>query len=180
MKNAIGILILLTLATGAVQGEVGARSLSTPGPCATCADRTPILEIGRPPLPGEDGAGIESCTLINTSADWDAFCIDNSIPDCPLLDDAFFREHTVVAVVIDTLTPRPCEGSLDPLWKLECVTTTTWRATVRVIKQRPGGWCRCSMMPQQLQRLFLASAVPKTEATACRACEESHTIGCPR
>jgi hypothetical protein len=36
------------------------------------------------------------------------------------------------------------------------------------------------MMPQQLQRLFLVSAVPKTDATGCRACEELHTIDCLR
>jgi hypothetical protein len=123
---------------------------------------------------------VESCTLINTSADWDAYCIDNSIPDCPLLDDAFFAQHTVVAVVIDTLTARACEGSPDPLWRLDCLATATRVTTVRVIKQRPGGWCRCSAMPQQLQRLFLASAVPKTQAKGCRACEEPHTIDCLR
>jgi hypothetical protein len=131
-------------------------------------------------MPGEEGSGVESCTLINSSAEWDAYCTDNVIPECPLLDDGFFAGHTVVAVAIDTLTARPCEGSPDPLWRLDCVTTPGWWTAVRVVEQRPGGWCRCSAMPQQLQRLFLASAVPKTRAKACRACEEPHTIDCLR
>jgi hypothetical protein len=123
---------------------------------------------------------VQSCTPINTSTEWDAYCSDNVIPDCPLLDKVFFAQHTVVAVAIDTLTSRPCEGSPDPLWRLDCVTAPTRATTVRVVKQLPGGWCRCSAMPQQLQRLFLASAVPKTQAKACRTCEELHTIDCLR
>jgi len=131
-------------------------------------------------LPGEEGDGIDSCALINTSADWDVYCDDNIVPDCPILDDAFFTQHTVVAVAVDTLTPRACEGTPDPSWKLDCVRTLNRAVTVRVVKQRPGGFCHCSAMPQHLQRLFLASAVPKTRATGCRPCEESHTIGCLR
>ncbi len=157
--------------------HVGSRECATPSPCAACAARTSILESGRPPLPGEDGTGVQSCTLINTSAEWDAYCADNVVPDCPLLDDAFFARHTVVAVAVDTVTPRPCEGSPDPTWKLDCVTSS---ATVRVVKERPGDRCLCSAIPQHLQRLFLVSAVPKTRARRCRTCEESHTIGCLR
>lgn len=156
---------------------VAPRDCATYAPCAVCADRTAILEAGRPPLPGEDGNGVRSCTLVNTSAEWDAYCADNVVPDCPLLDDAFFAQHTVVAVAVDTLTSRPCEGVSDPTWKLDCVTSS---ATVRVVTERPGGWCRCSAMPQRLQRLFLASAVPQSSATRCRACEESHRIHCLR
>jgi len=126
------------------------------------------------------GDGVNSCTLINASADWDAYCIDNIVPDCPLLDHTFFAEHTVVAVVVDTLTVRPCDGSPDPLWKLDCVQSRSGVTAVRVVKQRPGGWCHCSAMPQQLQRLFLVSAVAKTQTTICRTCEESHTLGCLR
>jgi len=161
----------------------GPKALATPGSCgacANCAAQIPILESGRPPLPGEEGSGVDSCTLINTSADWDTFCLDNVVPDCPLLDDAFFAEHTAVAIVIDTVTVRPCDGSPDPLWKLDCVQTRSGATGVRVVKQRPGGWCRCSAMPQHLQRLFLASAVAKTQATGCRPCVESHTLGCLR
>jgi hypothetical protein len=157
--------------------HVGPRECATHSPCAACTDRIAILESGRPPLPGEDGTGVQSCTLINTSAEWDAYCANNAVPDCPLLDDAFFAQHTVVAVAVDTLTSRACEGSPDPAWKLDCVTSS---AAVRVVKERPGGWCHCSAMPQHLQRLFLASAVPKTRAKRCRACEEPHTINCLR
>lgn len=155
--------------------SVGPRVCATPSPCATCAARTPILESGRPPLPGEDGAGIQSCTLINTIAEWDAYCEDNVVPDCPLLNDAFFAQQTVVVVAVDTVTPRPCEGTSDPTWKLDCVTPS---AAVRVLKKRPSGFCHCSAILQQLQRLYLASAVPKTQALACRACEEFQAIGC--
>ena len=181
--KAIGILILATLASGAVHGQSGIRKFTTRGTCTactSCAVQSPILESGRPPLPGEAGNGVQSCTLVNTSADWDAYCMDNRIPDCPLLNDAFFARHTVVAVAIDTLTTRPCEGSPDPLWRLDCASTRAGEATVRVVKQRPGGLCLCSAMPQRLQRLFLASALPKTRARACHACEEAHTIGCLR
>ncbi len=157
--------------------HVGPLECATPSPCAACAVRTPVLDSGRPPLPDEAGTGVQSCTLINTSAEWDAYCADNVVPDCPLLNDAFFAQHTVVAVAVDTLTSRACEGSPDPAWKLDCVMSS---ATVRVVKERPGGWCHCSAMPQHLQRLFLASAVPKTRAKRCRACEEPHTINCLR
>ncbi len=146
--------------------------------CASCASQAPILESGRLPFPDEAGSGVDSCTLVNTSRDWDTYCFDNSIPDCPYLADSFFAQHTVVAVAIDTVTVRPCEGSSDPLWSLDCVTTPA-EATVRVVKQRPGAGCLCSAIPQHLQRLFLASAIPKTKAKSCRACEESHTIDCP-
>ncbi len=158
--------------------HVGPMECGTPSPCATCATQTPILESGRPPMLGEGGTGGQLCTLIDTSAAWDAYCADNVVPDCPLLDNAFFAEHTVVAVVVDTVTPRPCEGSADPVWKLDCIRNPFGAATVRVVKQRPGGSCFCSAIPQHLQRLFLASAVPKSRATQCRACEERHTIGC--
>jgi len=149
-------------------------------PCASCTSQAPIMERGRPPFPGEEGFGVDSCTLVNTNADWDAYCLDNGIPECPILSDAFFDQHTVVAVAIDTLTSRPCEGSPDPLWKLDCVTTSAGLAAVRVVRQEPGAWCRCSMMPQQLQRLFLATGIPKTSAGNCHACEEFHIIDCPR
>jgi hypothetical protein len=149
-------------------------------PCASCTSQAPIMERGRPPFPGEEGSGVDSCTLVNTNADWDAYCLDNGIPECPILSDAFFDQHTVVAVTIDTLTSRPCEGSPDPLWKLDCVTASAGLAAVRVVLQEPGAWCRCSMMPQQLQRLFLATAIPKTSAGSCHACEEPHIIDCPR
>jgi len=162
---------------GAGKRHVGPGKCAARSPCAACADRTLILESGRPPLPGEDGTGVQSCALINTSAEWDAYCADNVVPDCPLLDDAFFARQTVVAVAVDTLTSRPCEGSPDPVWKLDCVSSST---AVRVVKERPGDLCLCSAIPQHLQRLFLVSAVPKTRARSCRACEEPHTIGCLR
>ena len=157
--------------------SVGPRACATPSPCATCSARTPILESGRPPLPGEEGNGVQSCTLINSSAEWDAYCADNVVSDCPLLDDAFFAQQTVVVLAIDTVTPRGCDGTSDPTWELDCVTPAT---AVRVVKKRPTGWCLCSAMPQQLQRLFLASAVPKSRARVCRACEEIQAIGCLR
>ena len=33
----------------------GPRVLATPGSCGACAAQIPILESGRPPLPGEEG-----------------------------------------------------------------------------------------------------------------------------
>ena len=125
------LLILSSVASAGADEElaeagkrhVGPGKCAARSPCAVCADRISILESGRPPLPGEDGTGVQSCTLINTSAEWDAYCADNVVPDCPLLDDAFFARHTVVAVAVDTVTPRPCEGSPDPTWKLDCVTS---------------------------------------------------------
>jgi len=157
--------------------QVGARKCVTASLCATCVARTPILHSGRPPLPGEEGSGVQSCTMINNGAEWDAYCADNVVPECPLLNDAFFVEHTVVALAVDTVTPRGCEGTSDPTWALDCVTPS---ADVRVTLERPGGWCHCSAMPQQLQRLFLVSAVPKTSEPICRACVEPRTINCPR
>jgi hypothetical protein len=157
--------------------QVEARKCMAVSPCANCVARTPILHSGRPPLPGEGGSGVQTCTLINDGAAWDAYCADNVVPECPLLNDAFFVEHTVVALAVDTATPRGCEGTADPTWKLDCVTPS---ADVRLTLERPGGWCRCSAMPQQLQRLFLVSAVPKTSEPTCRACVESRTINCPR
>ncbi len=168
----LAVFSLLILSSAESAGPHERRS-----PCAACLTRTPILESGRPPLPGEDGVGVQFCRLINTKAEWDAYCSNNVVPDCPLLDEAFFAQHTVVAVAIDTLTSLACEGSPDPVWALDCVTSP---AIVRVVKERPGGGCLCSAMPQHLQRLFLASAVPKTRARTCRVCEESHTIDCLR
>jgi len=154
--------------------------LTASSPCASCAARTPVLDSGRPPLPGEGGDGVESCTLIQTVESWVAYCADNVVPDCPALDDVFFAEHTVVVVAVDTVTPRPCDGTSDPLWRLDCIATGSRTVSARVVRERPAGLCLCSAMPQQLQRLFLASAVPKTAALGCRVCEERHSVGCLR
>ncbi|MCP3978573.1 MAG: hypothetical protein GY716_04455 [bacterium] len=161
-----------TLDRGSRAGRCGARAT-----CAHCVERAPILDVGRPPLPGEEGHGVQQCTLIHGADEWAAYCDDNVVPECPVLDEAFFVDQMIVAVAVDTLTSRPCEGSPDPLWKLECVTP---RAVVRVVREEPGALCLCSAMPQRLQRLFLASAVPKTGAVRCRVCEEDRAVGCLR
>jgi hypothetical protein len=184
VRNSLALLslsFLLNQPFALLAGPVGGQQVfTTLGDCADCVDQIPLLASGTPLLPGEERHGAESCTLVTTSDEWDALCRDNAIPDCRLLDDVFFRDHTVLVVAIDTVTSRPCEGSPDPLWKLDCVSTADRGGTVRLVEQRPGSGCRCSMMPQYFQRLFLASAVPRTAGTECRICEEPHTVGCLR
>ena len=180
MKYFSGLFAFLALTTAVAQAQVRPCAATGPGFCAGCVGQSMVLESGRPPLPGEEGDGIQACLILNAAEEWDDFCTSNAVPNWPVLDEAFFAERSVVAVIIHTLTPRLCEGSLDPVWRLNCIVPNPRRVATRVVLQTPGNDCRCSAMPQMEQRLFLAAAVAKTDSPLCRVCEEGHAIDCVR
>ena len=147
--------------------------------CETCEPMTPILESFRQPRGGEGGIqGVVFCEVINSVGEYDSFCTGQNIPDCPTLPSDFFVANTLSIVVIDSLTPQPCEGAADPTWSVECISVAGGEITPRVVLKQPGNQCICAFPPQRLIRLFVGTAVAKTNASECTACEEQVTINC--
>ncbi len=178
--TAFFTILLAVVAAGFAQERVRSVPVEEGAPCTRCAPQAPVLDVGRPPLPGEEGDGIAACLVLRSAREWARFCTGFAVPDCPRLDDAFFRQQSVAAVVVDTVTPRVCESTLDPVWRLDCVTPGPRVVGVRVERQSAGDMCLCSAGPQTPERRFLAAAVERTDAETCRACEEPHVLDCLR
>lgn len=170
------LLVVATAASAAAQVRTG--PLTSLAPCSHCIGQAPILDITRPALPDELGYGVQACQVVRSATAWNDFCATNAVPGCPALDAAFFAEHSVVAVTIDTPTPRVCEGTAEPLWSLDCVTLGPRWVGVRVGLTLAGRDCTCTAPPQTPQRLFLAAAVDPAATGFCRACEEEHITDC--
>jgi hypothetical protein len=182
MRTATTVFAAVLLVGGIAPAQERVRSVPVEdgAPCSRCAPQAPVLDVARPPLPGEDGEGIAACLVLRSAREWARFCSAYAVPNCPRLDDGFFREKSVAAVVIDTVTPRVCEGTLEPIWRLACITPGRRAVGVRAEQQLAGEHCLCSAAPQAPERRFLAAAVDGTATDVCRACEEPHVLDCLR
>lgn len=169
---------IVVVTAAAAQAQVRLPEKPVPRFCGECVPQAVVLDSSRPPLAGETGEGIQACRVLRTEEEWSGFCTESSVPDCPPLDPVFFAEHSVVVVVVDTVSPRPCEGTAEPLWRLDCVASGRRGMTVRVVRSGAGDGCRCSMVPQMPLRRFIGAAVPTTARGACRACREDHIVDC--
>lgn len=171
----ISIAAWLLLAGVGVASDTATEPVLQPQNTRSCEPILPILELQVPA--DTTGDGIRSCEVVTSPDAWDSFCTDNSLP-CDVYGEDFFKEWTIVAVVIETISPTLCDnaGSV-PAWEVSCLRGgRVLRA--RVSETLSGADCRCSMGPQFPTLLFLVNAVDRKQASVCRAWREIHTIEC--
>jgi hypothetical protein len=148
------------------------------GRCQKCQPMTPVVFSSRHIRGGEGLVeGVVHCQLINSQSEYDTFCIDQNVPDCPVLPAGFFDSKTLSVVIIDTFSPRPCDVVAEPTWSVECMRVTGGKVFSRVVVKHPGTECICTL-PQFQIRLFICTAVAKTNASRCSTCTESVTLDC--
>jgi len=142
---------------------------------------TPILPILTLLEPADvQGDGIRSCDLIRSSFAWTSFCSDNGLV-CESYDEGFFRDWTIVAVVVETISPVICDNAGPvPGWDISCVSRRHRSIQARVSKTLAGPGCFCSMAPQYPAEVFLVYAIAADRRISCRAWQETHTFECLR
>ena len=148
--------------------------------CLKCEPMTPVVFSSRHIRGGEGLVeGVVHCQLINSQSEYDTFCTDQNVPDCPILPARFFDSNTLSVVIIDTSSSRPCDGVAEPTWSVECISVAGGVFS-RVVVKHPGTECICPFLPQFEIRLFIGTAVAKTNASRCSTCTESVTLNCFR
>ena len=169
--------LCLTLSAGVTAAADISERAATRRPLDRVCE--PALPLTVPDVPGDLGdEGIRACEVIASPEAWADFCADNGFA-CDLLDDAFFADWTVVAVVVATSSPYLCENAGQvPWWEVGCIQARRRSALVRVELTLAGSACQCTMGPQTPVLRVLAEAVPHTTATSCIAWQESHTVEC--
>jgi hypothetical protein len=181
MRRAFVIFGLLIVAMSPMVAAAQARGSSSgirPISVRVCEPSLPVLYQSLP-SPGTAN-GIRSCDVISSPLEWAAFCADHEL-SCTPYDDQFFSEWTMVAVVVDTVSPVICDNAGEvPGWALSCLTRRGGFIRARVELRLPGAECLCSMPPQYPVQLVIVDAVHAGPTTGCRAWTEVHRIECLR
>jgi len=170
--------ISILVAGVATASDIGIEGAVRPPVGGQCE---PILPILAHLVPANvQGDGIQSCDLINSSFEWTSFCADNGLA-CDSYDEDFFQDWTMVAVVIETISPVICENAGPvPGWEMSCVSQRHRSIRARVSKTLAGSECFCSMPPQFSALVFLVNAVARDQGNRCWAWQETHTFECLR
>jgi hypothetical protein len=169
------VVLLFAAVCGASAGDE--PTLRVPPPVGgRCEPALPMLSHSLPTAAA--GHGVSSCEVITTPGAWDAFCSAQGIA-CDALGSSFFTDWTVVALVVDTMSPVLCENAGPvPAWRLACLSRRGALIRARVEVTTAGAECRCAMTPQFPVRLILADAIPAGWAATCRPWTESHLVEC--
>jgi hypothetical protein len=170
------LLVALAVAAGSVDAVETASRAGGLRPGWRCQPVLPILDASVNAV--VSGNAVESCRVIDNPRQWMMYCAEHGLV-CDPYDEAFFDHWTIVAVVIETMSPRSCENSGPvPGWRVGCLSLRGSVVLARVAMTEAGVECTCTMNPQWPVRRHLVQAIPSVDAIACRAMQENHLIEC--